>query len=117
MGLVEPVLVAASGVSRIGGALGVSLIAAAFFVDARGFASAAGAFVLVARGFAASVFFAGLATFSAASAAAAAVVALAEVFRVLGGALALGAFSIGTAAVSFMAWAFFGFVVDTCRTP
>lgn len=113
LGLGAVVLVAVSGISAA--AIVVSFTTAAFFADAHGFSSAVGGFGLTALVFAASVFFAVLATFSAAGAAVA--VALAEVFRVLAGALAFGALTIGTAVASFIAWAFLGLVVDTCRMP
>lgn len=96
-----------------GAGTGVALTAAVLVAVAFGFSSVTtleGAFALVTLVFAASAFLAGLTTLSTAAA-----VALVDAFRVLAG----GFFSMGTAAVSFkvtfMACAFLGRVVETCR--
>lgn len=92
----------------------------AVFAVARDFGSAVEfdvAFVFNAFAFVASVFFACVVALTSFSAAA----PLVDIFFVLMGVLALGAFVVDAAAAvsfkeSFSAWAFFGRVVETCRT-
>lgn len=98
--------------------------AAVVFAAAGGFASAAVpgvALAFAAFAFVASVFFARVAVLTSFSAATAAAVALVEDFFVLVVVLALEAFAVGATVAmslgaSFIACAFFGRVVETCRT-
>lgn len=107
-----------------GAGAGVDFATAGALAAPRGFGSAAAldvVFTFTAFAFAASVFFACVVVLASFSAAAAVAVALVGDFLVLMGPLALETLVVGTAAavsfkVSFIAWAFFGRVVETCRT-